>query len=447
MSRPHDELGSGAPSPGDDGSATTTVPGPTADTAGWGVATAEVAPATAPSGNDGDADAVVPGGEGELDERPKRRRWARRALAVVGIVAVAAGAAAAAVTLESSDDDTGDGSGTVLSLGTAAVERRTLEEHAELDGTLGYGEPEQVSVPGRGTITGVPEAGTVVDRGQTLVEVDGHPIPLLVGERPLWRAVGPGVTNGVDVQQVEANLVALEIASEAELGPDQTWTDATTAAVEEWQASLGLDATGTIAPGSVVFQPGAVRVAEHLTPEGGALGGGPVLSVTGTTREITVDLEATRQGLLEVDQSVDVVLPDGSETTGTVQVIGTVATSESAGGEASGGEEEADPTIEVTIALDDPATGGDLDQAPVTVRAVTSAATDVLAVPLEALLVQAGGGFAVEVQGNGGSDSADSAAGTDTEFVPVELGAFADGWVEVTGDLDEGDEVVVPVDQ
>ena len=31
-----------------------------------------------------------------------------------------------------------------------------------------------------------------------------------------------------------------------------------------------------------------------------------------------------------------------------------------------------------------------------------------------------------------------------TSQVPVETGAFADGWVEVTGDLAEGDDVVVP---
>jgi len=31
-----------------------------------------------------------------------------------------------------------------------------------------------------------------------------------------------------------------------------------------------------------------------------------------------------------------------------------------------------------------------------------------------------------------------------TELVAVELGAFADGWAQVTGDVAEGDQVVVP---
>ena len=45
-------------------------------------------------------------------------------------------------------------------------------------------------------ITGLPAEGAVVGRGQALAEVDGHPVPLLFGERPLWRRSGPGVDDG-----------------------------------------------------------------------------------------------------------------------------------------------------------------------------------------------------------------------------------------------------------
>ena len=67
-------------------------------------------------------------------------------------------------------------------------------------------------------------------------------------------------------------------------------------------------------------------------------------------------------------------------------------------------------------------------------RLVTSTASGVTAVPVEALLALAEGGYAVERRG----------AGDASELVPVEVGAFADGWVQVTGDLAEGDDVVVP---
>ena len=69
-----------------------------------------------------------------------------------------------------------------------------------------------------------------------------------------------------------------------------------------------------------------------------------------------------------------------------------------------------------------------------TVSVVTSAAPGVTAVPVDALLALAEGGYAVERPVAGGG----------TELVAVEVGAFADGWVQVTGDLAEGDDVVVP---
>ena len=61
---------------------------------------------------------------------------------------------------------------------------------------------------------------------------------------------------------------------------------------------------------------------------------------------------------------------------------------------------------------------------------------DALSVPVTALVGKSGGGFAVEVVRDGGL----------RELVAVKLGLFdtADGRVQVEGELDEGDQVVVP---
>jgi len=93
------------------------------------------------------------------------------------------------------------------------------------------------------------------------------------------------------------------------------------------------------------------------------------------------------------------------------------------------------PTVAVVMVLDDPAAAAGLDQAPVDVHVVSVQAADALAVPVDALLALAEGGYAVERP--------------DGTLVGVEIGAFADGWVQVTGTgaaggLREGDEVVVP---
>lgn len=100
----------------------------------------------------------------------------------------------------------------------------------------------------------------------------------------------------------------------------------------------------------------------------------------------------------------------------------------------SQGGDDDDPTIKVTITLDDSSATGDLDQTPVKVHVTRDRAENVLAVPVNALLVLAEGGYAVEV-----------VEGAARRLVPVEIGLFARGLVEVSGEgLREGDRVVVP---
>lgn len=360
----------------------------------------------------------------------RRRRGQLLVGGVASVVLVAGGAVVAVRGLDDSADAADSDDGTDTATGSAEVTRKDLQEYEELAGTLGYGDPVDVAVAAQGTITALPALGAVIDRGQGVVEIDGRWVPLWFGDRPLWRQLDANADDGADVEQVEANLVALGFATADTLTVDQDWTSATTTAVKEWQESLGRDETGVVAPGDVVVLPGAVRVAEHPTAVGGTAGGGPVLKVTSPSRQVGIDLDATKQSLVTKDQAVDVELPDGTLLPGKVAAVGAVATSEDTGDPNNPGT----PTIEVTVSLDDPSQAGTLDSAPVAVRLVTNAATDVLTVPVDALLALAEGGFAVERVGTAGS----------TELVAVETGAFADGWVEVTGDVAEGDTVVVP---
>ena len=359
-----------------------------------------------------------------------RRGGRRHRLAIAGGVAAAALVGAGVLSWRSGGDgDAADGGeAPAAATATAEVAVRDLEERTDLDGTLGYGDTHELALNQPGTLTWLPAEGTVIDRGQSVAEVDDRAVPLLLGDRPLWRDLGPGVDDGRDVELIEANLVALGVVSADDLTVDQAWTSATTEAVEDWQSSLGWEETGRISPADVVVEPAVVRVTARVAEPGGPASG-PALTVGGTGRQVTVDLEATRQQMVQVGQKVDVELPDGSTTPGTIATVGTVAVTP----ESDSMGPDPTPTIEVTVTLDDPAASGTLDQAPVTVWVVTSAAQDVLAVPVDALLALAEGGYAVERVTAGG-----------TELVAVELGAFADGWAQVTGDVAEGDQVVVP---
>ena len=325
----------------------------------------------------------------------------------------------------------GDRDGGEAATTTATVARRDLRATEEVDGTLGYGEVRTVAGGRQGTITGLAAEGSVITRGKALYRVDGRPVPLFYGRLPAWRALAAGVDDGPDVRQLERNLVALGYDPGREITVDDHFTWATRAAVRRWQEAAGLEETGRFEPGDAAWQPGPVRVGSHKAAVGDAARpGSPVLEVTGTTRQVTIDLDAGRQPYVHVGDRVDLELPGGRATTGRVASVGRVATTPAA---ETGGE--GDPTVELVVSLDKPAATGRLDQAPVSASITTEVRKGVLAVPVGALLALAEGGYAVEVDRDGRR-----------ELVGVDTGLFADGQVEVVGEgLKAGDRVVVPV--
>jgi hypothetical protein len=274
--------------------------------------------------------------------------------------------------------------------------------------------------------------GSVVEPGDVLYVLDGtHAVVLLTGEVPAWRALGPDAVDGPDIGQLERSLEALGYGFE-QVRTDNHWDDDTTEAVLALQAAIGTVQDGVLDLGEVAFAPTAIRV----TAITGALGStvrreARVMTATSTEREVAVELEADRQSIVAVGAGVTVGLPDGTETTGTITDIGTVATAATG----ANGEVDGDPTVTVTVHLDDPDASGSLDGAPVTVSVVRERRADVLAVPVSALLALAEGGYAVEVVDDQGG----------TRLVGVATGLFEDGFVEVrSADLDETMQVVVP---
>jgi hypothetical protein len=344
----------------------------------------------------------------------KRRRF----LAALGASAVLVAVPSSLVLARGTDANKPTSTASSASTSTAKVTRKDLVERVDYNGTLGYGETHQVSLSGGGTLTALPSVGTIVDRGQTIAEVDGRAVVLLFGARPMWRSLGDGASDGPDIEHLEQNLIALGHATATQLGPNQTWSAATTAAVKRWQEALGQDQTGTVEPGAVAIASGPLRVSKQLV-QPGAHAGGPILEATGTTQVVTMSLPAKQQSTVKQGDNVKVTLPDGNTVAGTVFSVGSVATAQQGG----------DPTVPVVVVVTQAIEGTGLDQAPVKVGVTTTAATGVVAVPVEALLALAEGGYALER--------------SDGTLVGVTLGAFADGWVQVTGDVHEGVDVVV----
>lgn len=96
--------------------------------------------------------------------------------------------------------------------------------------------------------------------GQAVYDVDDRPVILFNGSTPAFRDLGPSVSAGPDVLELNRDLRRLGFDPEHLITLDDIWQVATTDAVDLWQESLGTTVTGTIALGQVAFLPGAQRI-------------------------------------------------------------------------------------------------------------------------------------------------------------------------------------------
>jgi putative peptidoglycan binding protein len=416
---------------------------------------------------------------------PDGGRSRRRRVGPVALVAaaVAAGATAAAALL--GGDQESDRPGVRAAGRTAPVTRQTLVARETVEGTLGYAGTRTVlnrlatagegsggetpgasgsapeasssgaaarngspaaggsssggngaadsSSAGSGTVTALPRPGSVVRRGGALYRVDGRPVVLMYGATPAYRDLELGVEDGRDVRQLERNLAALGFDPGT---IDTEFTSATSTAITDWQEEAGLPETGAVELGRVVFFPGARRTGEHRTSVGSVLSAGSeVLDTSSTRRVVMIELDAALQSLARKGDRVHVTLPNQSTVRGRIADVGRVAREkESADAADSGTAPGTEPelVIDVMVRLTSTRRLGRLDEAPVSVGLAQESRKDVLAVPVEALVAGRGGGYGVELAAR-------------RRIVPVEVGLFAGGYVEIEGSgIREGVRVVVP---
>ncbi|MGO9873310.1 MAG: peptidoglycan-binding protein [Acidimicrobiia bacterium] len=303
------------------------------------------------------------------------------------------------------------------------------------------------------TYTALPQTGQIITQDQPVYSVNGQAVPLLYGTVPDYRAFAVGMTDGADVDELTHDLITLGYG--AGLTPSDAYSTATAAAVERWQAALGLPATGTVLVGQVVFEPGPIRVTSVSPTVGQAVTPGNVLDATNITPVVTVDLDVTQEYLVKPDDLVTVVLPDGTtEVGGRIATVGDVATCPNGNGNgagngnsnagagsadtspcsAAGSGDSSTPTVAVTITLDSTPPGATLDQAPVDVNVTTQRADNVLAVPVNALLALQGGGYGVDV-----------VSGATHQLVGITAGLYSDTMVQISGSgITAGEQVEVP---
>ena len=268
--------------------------------------------------------------------RRMRRRWL-----LVGVVAI--GAAAVGMTVVSRQPTTAaeESPETTVASETAKVKRTDLVEEEKLRGSLGFGDSKVLGSESSGTITDLPDPGTVLNQGDSPWQVDGHVGPaIFFGDLPLWRTLRSGVDDGADVAELEQNLTDLGFGTDVVV--DDEFDKYTSAAIKAWQDSRGFKKTGVVNPGDVVIEQAPVRVAEQRAAVGDKLSP-EILSVTGAQQVVELDVSLDKIGLLSPGAGVEIELPDDTRVDGTVATIGRAATVK---------QEGAAATVEVSVTLE-----------------------------------------------------------------------------------------------
>jgi peptidoglycan hydrolase-like protein with peptidoglycan-binding domain len=332
----------------------------------------------------------------------RRLRWLAAGALAVGVVAVLAVVLFGSGSGAHHSSDTGVPAGETI----ASVTRRTLSESSTVDGTLGYGSTLELYDRLAGTFTWLPSVGAVIARGGTLWRINDLPVVLMYGSVPAYRTLKQGVSEGPDVTELNQNLIDLGFDPYGAITDEESFGEATVAAVKRWQKTEGLAETGEVELGRIVFASGArlvsdVKVTLGQDPPGAAkspvkkpvsksprkgkrkpkrgkpakessanekpakkatreeppktnsgkespggeadAGAGEVVLTTTSTQQIVqLKVKPEQQRLARLGERVTVLLPGDAQARGHVTEVGTVA-SESTG---SAGEEKGSPSGE-----------------------------------------------------------------------------------------------------
>lgn len=337
---------------------------------------------------------------------------------------------------------------------TAEVVKTNLSDYWTESGTVGYGKQRILRGIQAGVITWLPKQGRTVARGDTLYRVGDRPVALFYGSSPMFRDIGTVGMIGRDIKLLVTNLRALgyrvgdqpdpgtsvtvqgdqappESTEEGAAGAtpaapssyrtvvtaqDGVFTASLKDALKRWQAAEGVrPADGTLKLGDVLVLPGAVRVGAAATQLGGDAAGN-LMAVSDRTKVVTVDIAASRADDLKAGHKVQISLPDSTTTGGTVRSVSTNVQAA-----AEGDDPTSDgPKVQVVITVDKASAIKDISSADVEVRFTGTTKSNVLAVPVGALLALSGGGYGVQIPGGA--------------LTAVKVGMFADGMVQITGD-------------
>jgi multidrug efflux system membrane fusion protein len=258
------------------------------------------------------------------------------------------------------------------------------------------------------------------------------PVILLSGTVPMFRSIDATTPAALDVVQLQTHFLEMGFTdsypvtrSMHDLNEDRYVTDVKDAEIKDWQESVGVEPTGRVNKGQIVFRPEPIRVDAVTAQLGQVVNGGSLIDVSGVSRVVTAQLGTDLNGLITVNDIVQVELPDGKLVEGKTTYVADTVT------RLVQGQQET-TYLEVVIEL--VGSGTSFDQSPVTVKVEEILERGANAVPISSLLALAEGGYAVEVFESNGT----------VKLLGVELGTFHGNQVSISRGLKPGQSVIVP---
>ena len=375
------------------------------------------------------------GSTGTADKPGTAHRTRRRAFLAMGAAAILAAGAGAGAFASRSGPFAAKAKPTTstFSGATDTITKGDLQGQTSVSGTLRYSDSRKFKSGFEGVLIQVPASGTVLTQGDVLYRTGSETAYLMRGNLPAWRSFEAGMEDGEDIRQLET---ALRDLGYFDYEPDDHFSWATTSAIMKWQKDLDMSRTGTIPLGRIVFTPGDLRVGTVTARVGDRVAADTELfDVTSTTQVVDANIKLSDQKLAVVGTAVTIKLPDAKTTTGKITSVGTPTEKSSGSGSGSGSGESKERVIPITVTLTDASATTNFQEVSVTVDLPSEKRTGVLSVPVGALLALSADQYGVEIVEAGGT----------TRKVPVTIGLFAGGRVEISGkDISEGQRVVVP---
>ena len=246
-----------------------------------------------------------------------------------------------------------------------------------------------------------------------------------------------GKESGIDATEA----LAIETAQKAYNDTLESYNEGVDQAAELTKAKEELEElklasrSETFSPTNAYASKTPIIVGSYINDVGSAVVlNSPLYNISSIGIEVVFQVDATDQETVSLGDSVEIELPTDERVPTIITFIDQVVTQTQAG-----------EFIEVTLEVLNPEEIEAYDQAPVKVFVTTEISKNVLYVPVNALLALAEGGYALEIyDGELDSGTFDGESGVDTSYVAVEIGVFTDGFVEVKGNISEGQIVVVP---